>query len=97
MMQCLELRSYEAVRRADMESLAETVKTTLIKDEKNTPAQVNKFAERYVELGGKQSGFNKWMMGLYKNANVPQAQQLEMSLKSPFAHKMQLLMGGTEE
>jgi hypothetical protein len=91
------VKTYEATRRAGMESLAEAVKTSLIKDETNTPEQVNKFAEEYAKTGGKQAGFNKWMMGLYKNANVPQAQQLEGSLKNPFAYKMQLLMGGSDE
>jgi len=91
------VRTYEATRRKDLADLAETVKTSLIGDETQSEAQVNKFAEKYASLGGKQAGFNKWMIGLYKQANVPQAQQLEMSLKSPFAYKMQLLMGGNDE
>jgi hypothetical protein len=88
------VKSYEAARTASMKSLAETVKSTLIQDEQSTPGQVNAFAQKYVELGGKQAGFNKWMMGLYKSANVSQADTLANSLKSPFAYKMQLLMGG---
>jgi hypothetical protein len=37
------------------------------------------------------------MMNLYRNANVPQAQQIELGLKTPFSHKLQLLMGGVDE
>lgn len=91
------VRTYEATRREDMAKLSETVKSTMIGDESGSDAQIAKFAQKYAELGGKQAGFNKWMMNLYKNANVPQSQQLEMSLKSPFAYKMQLLMGGNDE
>jgi hypothetical protein len=91
------VRSYEAARKKAMSSLAETVKTTLIKGESSSESQIQNFAKQYAALGGKQTGFNTWMMGLYKNANVPQAQQLEMSLKTPFSHKMQLLMGGDDE
>jgi hypothetical protein len=91
------VKTYEATRRASMLSLAERVKTTLIQDETNTSEQVNQFAEKYVSLGGKQADFNKWMMQLYKNANVSQSEQLANSLKNPFAYKMQLLMGGEDE
>jgi hypothetical protein len=91
------VKTYEAARRADLTSLAERVKTTMIQGSEPLESSVNRFAERYSELGGKQAGFNKWMMGLYKDANVSQAQQLQSSLSSPFAYKMQLLMGGSEE
>ena len=80
-----------------MLALNETVKTTLIKGEEESTEQIQKFAARYAALGGKQDGYNKWMMGLYKNANVPQAQQIEFGLKTPFSHKLQLLMGGVDE
>lgn len=91
------VRTYEAARKKDMSSLAETVKTSLIQGESTSEEQIQEFAKKYASLGGKQTGFNTWMMSLYKNANVPQAQQLEMSLKTPFSHKMQLLMGGDDE
>jgi hypothetical protein len=89
-------RVYEAARYADKRELAQAVKTSLINGEEASEGQVMKFAQKYAELGGKQGGFNKWMMSLYKNANVPQAEQLQSSLSSPFSYKMQLLMGGND-
>ena len=80
-----------------MQSLAEKVKTTLIQGEEGSSAQIEAFAARHAELGGKQGTFNKWMMSLYKSANVPQAETLANSLRSPFSYKMQLLMGGDDE
>lgn len=90
------VRTYEAARRDQMKSLAETVKSSLIMDESATQEQMMRFAQKYAELGGKQAGFNRWMMELYKNSNVPQSQQLESSLTNPFSYKMQLLMGGQD-
>jgi hypothetical protein len=89
-------RIYEAARFADRRELANAVKTSLIKDEAASNEQLMKFAQSYAELGGKQGGFNKWMMSLYKNANVSQAEQLRGSLSNPFSYKMQLLMGGDD-
>jgi hypothetical protein len=91
------VRTYEAARSKDMASLSETIKTTMIKGEEGSAEQVQSFASKYASLGGKQDGFNKHMMRLYRDANVPQAQQIEFGLKTPFAHKMQLLMGGADE
>lgn len=91
------VKTYDAARRADMASLAEKVKTTMIQGAAPPQESVNQFAEKYAALGGKQAGFNKWMIGLYKDSNVSQAQQLQASLTNPFAYKMQILMGGQDE
>lgn len=91
------VKTYDAARRKDMASLAEKVKTSLIQGAQPTQEAVNQFAEKYAELGGKQAGFNRWMVGLYKDTNVSQAQQLQGSLTNPFAYKMQLLIGGQDE
>jgi hypothetical protein len=91
------VRTYQAAQTKDMAALSETIKTTMIKDESATPEQIQGFAEKYAALGGKQDGFNKHMMNLFRNANVPQAQQIELGLKTPFSHKLQLLMGGVDE
>lgn len=91
------VKTYQAARTMDMGNLGEAVKTSLIQGNEPDAGQLNGFAQRYAQLGGKQAGFNKYMMSLYKNANIPQSQQLEMNLKNPFSYKMQLLMGGEEE
>jgi len=90
------VKSYEAARRSDMASFSERVKSTLIQGNDPTPEQIESFAARYAELGGKQKGFNKWMMEMYKSANTSQAQKLQESLSNPYTYKVQLLMGGEE-
>ena len=91
------VKSYEAARRNDMNFLSETIKSTLIQGNQPTDEQVSGFAQRYVELGGKQKNFNKHMLEMYKSANVSQAQQLSTSLSNPHVYKLQLLMGGSDE
>ena len=92
------VKSYEAARKQSMASLAETVRTTMVGGQVDqTSAEMNRFAEKYAALGGKQAGFNKWMMGLYKQSNTEQSEVLAQSLKTPYAYKMQLLMGGEDE
>jgi hypothetical protein len=85
---------YQAANRGKIKALAEAAKTTMISGNAPTAEQIETFAEQYVKYGGKQEGFNRWMLDLYKNANVSQAQQLEENLKSPFSQKIQLLMDG---
>jgi hypothetical protein len=90
------VKSYEAARRSSMLGLSERIKTTLIQGNEPDEEQILAFAQRYAELGGKQAGFNKWMMDLYKSANTPQAEKIATSLGNPFAYKMQLSMGGED-
>jgi len=91
------VKTYEASQRLQMERLRETVRSTIIDNNEPGDQALAAFAQRYAELGGRQAGFNKWMMGLYKTTNIPQSQQLETNLKNPFNYKIQLLMGGEDE
>jgi len=89
------INAYQAVDRGRKLALNEAVKSTLIGG--GTPSQddIENFAAKYAALGGKQRQFNQWMMEQYKNANTSQANQIAEHLKSPFAQKMQTIMGGT--
>lgn len=90
------VKAYEAARRKDMAGLTETIKSSLIQGNQPSEEQIMGFAKQYAELGGKQKGFNKWMMDLYRSANTSQAEQIQGSLSNPFSYKVQLLMGGEE-
>lgn len=88
------IQTYQTYDRARLQSLGETVKTTMIEGETPSTEQVTKFAQKYAELGGKQENFNKFMMSKFKEANTSQAQKIVSDLKNPFSQKMQTLMGG---
>ncbi|MCY1447669.1 hypothetical protein D9M71_642990 [compost metagenome] len=58
--------------------------------------QIGEFAQRYMELGGKQTGFNSWFMEQYKNTDRSRAEALATGLNSPYARYMQEIMGGRD-
>lgn len=91
------VKTYEAVRREKMKSLGETVKLSLYNNGQIPDEQMQEFVQAFVDRGGKQQQFNAWMMRLYKDTNVQQAEALRGSLTKPFAYKMQLVMGGEDE
>jgi len=90
------INAYQAVDRGRKLALNEAVKTTLIGNQTPSQDEVEQFAAKYAALGGKQRQFNQWMMEQFKNANTSQANQIAAHLKSPFAVKMQTIMGGFE-
>jgi len=91
------VKSYDAARKNSLKTLAERIKSTLIQGNQPTDDQISNFAEKYVELGGRQKNFNKYMMEMYKSANTSQAEQLSTSLSNPYVYKLQLLMGGSDD
>lgn len=83
----------DAARRA---KLGEAIKTTMMAGENPTKDQIETFAQKYAETGGRQEDFNKWFASLYATANTSQANELSNNLNSPFSQSMQRIMGGRE-
>jgi len=48
-------------------------------------------------LGGKQAGFNKWMMNNYLKATTNRAADLKKILSDPYSARLQAMMGGIDE
>jgi hypothetical protein len=90
------INSYEAYDRAKRHQLAETIKTTMVKNKTPDANEVTAFAEQYSYLGGKQSNFAKYMMEQYTKANTPAAELLAQKLNNPLSYKIQALMGGEQ-
>lgn len=88
------IQAYQQYDRARMNVLGEAIKASSIMGETTSEDQVIKFSQKYAELGGKQSMFNKFMMNEFKSANTSQAEKISHQLQNPFAQKMQVLMGG---
>ena len=57
---------------------------------------INNFAQKYMELGGNQKGFNSYYMNQYKKATTSQAELLSRNLNTPYGRQMQFLMGGRD-
>lgn len=88
------VNSYEAYDRQKKNTLAETIKTTMIKQKNPDANEVAMFAEQYNYLGGKQGSFAKYMMENYLKANTSGAELLSQKLNHPLSYKVQALMGG---
>lgn len=88
------IQAYEAAQKKAKDALTEKIKTTGISGQQVSSDQIARFAEEYAAVGGKQNHFNQYLMNTYKNANTPQSQVIMQQLSSPFAQKMQILMGG---
>jgi hypothetical protein len=91
------IQAYEAAQKKAKDALTEKIKTTGISGQSASPDQIAQFAAEYAAVGGKQNHFNKYLMDTYKKANTPQAEVIKKQLSSPFAQKMQILMGGRNE
>lgn len=89
------INAYKAVDTARIQNLAQAVKTSGIAGGTLDGDQVSTFAAKYAALGGKQQNFNKWMINEIKSANTNKANAIMQNLKSPYAQKMQQIMGGT--
>jgi len=90
------INSYAAVDRKKKLDLAEAIKLSVEGGLTPQEDQVATFAEKYAASGGKQGGFNKYIMEQYKKANLSQSEQILKQVQNPLTYKMQLLMGGED-
>jgi hypothetical protein len=89
------IQAYQQFDRNRLLGLGNAIKSTAIGSSVGPDQeQVAQFAKRYVEYGGKQANFNKFMMREIKAADTSTAQEISRQLQNPFAQKMQMLMGG---
>jgi len=85
---------YQASDADRRKRLGEVIKTQVIGGKQPAQEDIHYFMEEYAKTGGKQENFNKYMMGVYKQANTSQANEVAKALKTPYAKGMQELMGG---
>lgn len=90
------IQSYMAADRSKRESLGTAVKLGLQGGGTFTGEEIGEFAQQYLEKGGKQTGFNSWMMTQYKNTDRSLAEALARQLNSSYARSMQEAMGGRD-
>jgi len=88
---------YKAYALADSDRkavLGSAIKSTMIAGQTPSQEQIEAFAGKFVESGGKIKGFRNWMSQLAKDANLSQANALQGGLNSTYTQSMQRLMGG---
>lgn len=88
--------TYAQKDREKREELGTRIKLSVLGGGELDAAAIEDFAGKYAEYGGKQSGFNSFLMNNFKNATVSQAEQLSTGLGTPYSRYMQQLMGGRD-
>lgn len=87
------IRAYSAAKNKEINDLGASIKSKVQTDSLDQ-ASLNTFMKEYVERGGKQEQFTKFMMKQMKGAKVSTANQLANDLKNPVSQNMQAIMGG---
>jgi len=87
------IRAYSAAKNKEINDLGASIKSK-VQTGSMDQASLNNFMREYVQRGGKQEQFTKFMMRQMKTANVSTANQLANDLKNPVAQNMQAVMGG---
>jgi hypothetical protein len=90
------VQGYMAADREKREKLGTELKLNLQGGGHVDVEKIGDFAQKYVELGGRQKGFNAWFMEQYKNTDRSRAESLAKGLQSPYARYMQEIMGGRD-
>ena len=90
------VQGYMAADRAKREKLGTALKLNLQGGGTVDPEQIGEFAQKYVEQGGRQKGFNSWFMEQYKNTDRSRAEALANGLNSSYSRYMQEVMGGRD-
>lgn len=88
------LRAYDAKDRARIEDLGEAVKTTLVKNQVPSDADLTNFATEYAKSGGKINNFNRFMMQQMTTANTSQVNMVAQKMNNPTSRGLQTVMGG---
>jgi hypothetical protein len=88
------ISSYQQVDKERKDKFTEALKTELVGGKIPSDESINKALKGYIEFGGKQKDFNRWMLKQMLDCNSSQVNKLASNLSSPYAQKIQGLMGG---
>lgn len=87
-------KSYDALDRAKIDALGQTVKTKLYGNKTPTDEELGDFMEKYQQSGGRIENFSSSMQRWMKDANTSVVNQMAQKLGSSSGKKLQSLMGG---
>lgn len=94
--------AFKAKETDRMKAFGEGIKAKFIGTGELSDDDLLEMQRKYVSIGGKQDGFNKYITSLYVEANVAlpnrvaknYTEKMRRKLASPESYQMQLLMGG---
>jgi hypothetical protein len=87
------LRAYSASQHEQINTLGAAIKSKIQSGTMDQDSLFG-FQSEYMQRGGKQDGFNKFMMRQMSSATVSAANKLADDLKNPISQNMQSMTGG---
>lgn len=87
-------KSYDAMDRAKIEALGQTVKTKLYGNQVPTDEEMEDFMSQYQKSGGRIENFSSSVQRWMKDSNTSVVNQMAQKVGSSSGKKMQMLMGG---
>jgi hypothetical protein len=87
-------KAYEAMDRARIDALGQTVKTKLSNNQMPDPEEMDDFMKSYVKSGGRIETFSSSIQRWSRDANTSIVNQMAQKTGSSYGRKMQSLMGG---
>jgi len=94
--QMYKLDTYAAADLTKRKELGNNLKSVMTGGKEPSPEALSEAMDKYVEYGGKQKNFARWMGELYRGANEAQANALANNLKDPKSQRLQIYMGGED-
>lgn len=85
---------YTAKDNARMQTLGESVKTTLYNNKEPSQDQLDKFSTEYAASGGRIENFSRHMIQWTTDANASVANKVYSKLSSPQSKQQMMIMGG---
>ncbi len=87
-------KTYDALDKERLERLGEKVKTNLYGGKVPEQAELEDFMLRYTRAGGRIENFSQALQRWMRDANESVVNQMAEKLRSPYAAKLQTIMGG---
>ena len=94
--QMYKLDTYAAADLAKRKDLGKNLKSVMTGGKEPSAEALSEAMDKYVEYGGKQKNFARWMGELYRGANEAQANAIANNLKDPKSQRMQIYMGAED-
>lgn len=88
------LNAYKAHDKALKDNLGQALKSQLVGNKEVDSETMDGFMADYIKAGGKQAGFNSWVIQNAKGANSSKVNQVRDALNKPGAQMLQTIMGG---
>lgn len=88
------MKAYQAADRDRMDALGEKVRTHLVRNQVPSDEEYKQFLKDYTSIGGRVENYNAAMQRWMKDANTSVIEQMRAKQRTPYAQRLNEIMGG---